>query len=128
MRAAHSKVTGFRELDRKLAILSQGPTRDQKIGALLAGGEVIAAEERRLAPKRSGRLAGSVVVTAEAVGLPRGDVVYLGPTLDGWYGGLVETGTASMAAQPFARPAFNSKADEAASVSVAHLVESVGLK
>lgn len=75
---------------------------------------------------RSGQLAGSIVVVSEAAGLPAGDVVYFGPSLpDGWYGGLVEDGTSRSRRHPFARPAVDGKAEEAADAVVQDLMLSL---
>lgn len=129
MKAARVTVAGFPQLDRQLARIERKLTRDDKVIALTAGAEVIAAEERLLAPKRTGRLAGSIVVTAEAVALPKGDIVYTGPSLpNGWYGLLVERGTSRNAPKPFARVALATKSEEAAGVVVARLAQALRLQ
>lgn len=127
MAAGSFKSSGFRELDRKYAQLERGVTPAEKRRALTKGATIIADEERRLIHSRSGELAGSIVVTAEAEGLPSNShTVYFGPSLpDGWYGRLVEEGTPHAAAHPFARPAVDTKADAAADVVVQDLLESV---
>lgn len=127
MAAGSFKSSGFRELDRKFAQLERAATPQAKQRALMKGATIIADEERRLVHSRSGGLAASIVVTAEAEGLPKNsDTVYLGPSLpDGWYGGLVEDGTSRAQPHPFARPAVDTKADEAADAVVQDLMSSV---
>lgn len=65
--------------------------------AAKAGGEVVAAVERVRAPRRTGRLASSVVVEME------GDTAHVGSTVD--YDRFVQRGTRYMAAQPYGEEA-----------------------
>lgn len=126
MAAGSFKSSGFRELDRKFSQLERAATPQAKQRALMKGATVIADEERRLVHSRSGQLARSIIVTPEADGLPKGDVVYFGPSLpDGWYGNLVEDGHPNAGRHPFARPAVDSKAEEAADVVVQDLMQNV---
>jgi HK97 gp10 family phage protein len=126
MAAGSFKSSGFRELDRKFAQLDRAASPEAKQRALVKGATIIADEERRLVHSRSGQLARSIVVTPEADGLPTGDVVYFGPSLpDGWYGNLVEDGHPNAGRHPFARPALDSKAEQAANVVVRDLMQSV---
>ena len=115
---------GFRELDRALAKLAKGPTPEQERAALHAGAELVAVEARRLAPVDTGALRDSIAVTddrdARVYGKVNGaDVsVFVGPvgsTEEGdvFYARFVEFGTRYMQAQPFMRPAIQSKREEA---------------
>ena len=80
--------------------------------AAKAGAEVIAEEAARLAPKDTGALSDGIV--AEAGRLQQGRAqINVGPGKDEWYGAKQEFGTERMPAQPFLRPAFDAKAEEA---------------
>ncbi len=126
MAAGSFKSSGFRELDRRFAQLERAASPQAKQRALTKGATIIADEERRLVHSRSGKLARSIIVVPEAEGLPKGDVVYFGPSLpDGWYGNLVEDGHPNAARHPFVRPAVDGKADEAADAVVHDLMQNV---
>ena len=80
--------------------------------AAIAGAEVIAGEAKRLAPRDSGDLAEGI--HAEPGRIQQGRAVMnIGIGKKQWYGELVELGTENMAAQPYLRPAFDTKAEEA---------------
>ena len=120
-------VSGFGELDRKLARLERGDP-DAIPPALMAGARVIGDEQRRLVPKRSGNLHGSIVETMIPANLPAdGMTVYIGQTIgkqaehDGWYGYIVETGHENAAPHPFARPAVDLKGEEALGLVMSRL-------
>jgi len=94
--------------------------------ALFLGGGVIADEARMRAPRRTGNLAASIVVTTKLKfktdqrnESPEEMRVYIGPAVgrsagaDGFYGHMVEFGTIHMAAQPFLRPAFDAAGNRA---------------
>jgi HK97 gp10 family phage protein len=77
-----------------------------------AGGAVIKQEAQRLAPVDEGDLRDGI--TAEPGRLQQGRAqINVGVGKNEWYGKLVELGTEKMAAQPFLRPAFDTKAEEA---------------
>lgn len=124
-------ISGFPELDRKLAMLERGVSDEDRAEALMAGARVLGDEERRLAPKRSGNLARSIVEDMYPANLPGdGYTVYVGPRTgpgapNGWYGYLVEVGREGVSAQPFARPAVDLKGQEAMGVVIARLAVSV---
>jgi HK97 gp10 family phage protein len=130
--SARIKNSGFRELDRNLAMLARGFSEQKLRAALHAGGEIIAAEARRLVPVDTGTLKDSIQVTDERDARVYGKVngagvsVYVGPvgsTEDGDvpYAKFVEFGTARAGAQPFMRPAIASKRPEAERVVAARL-------
>lgn len=115
---------GFRELDRAFAKLEKGPTPSQERAALHAGAELVAAEARRLAPVDTGALRDSIKVADERDARIYGKVngadvsVFIGPvgsTEEGdvFYARFVEFGTRYMKAQPFMRPAIQSKREDA---------------
>ena len=92
-------------------------------GALNKAATPIAAEARRLAPRRKeepenrkyGPLRKSIRKSAST---PRGQNNYtaevkVGPSNRAYYGRFLELGTSKMAAHPFLRPAFESKSQEA---------------
>lgn len=65
--------------------------------AAKAGGEVVALDMKAHAPRRTGAMAGSIVVEVE------GDTAHVGPTVP--YARFVNFGTRYMSAQPFATDA-----------------------
>lgn len=128
--SARMKTTGFRDLNRMLERLAAGISEDTIRQALHDGGEVIAAEARRLAPVDTGTLRDSIQVTderdASLYGRPNagdGISVYVGPvgsTEDGdvFYAKFIEFGTTRHGPQPFLRPAIEGKAQEAGEIIV----------
>lgn len=122
------RVQGLGEIERKLKALVAQVTKPAVLEeALVAGGEVIAEEARRLVPVRTGTLRDSIVVAsgdldASAVTLKHGLAkVQIGPDERGFYGHLVEFGTYRSAAKPFMRPAFDAKKAEAMEIVTEHL-------
>jgi HK97 gp10 family phage protein len=127
-----NKVTGFRELDQQLAKLAAGVPEDRQRQALHAGGEIIAAEMRRLAPFLTGNLRDSILVADDRdariygkVNLP-GMSVFVGPagsTEDGdvYYAKFQEFGWLDNPGTPFARPAIATKRPEAERVVMSML-------
>lgn len=118
-------MSGFAELDARLAKLPTAMRPEIVTPALMAGGEVIAEEARVLVPVRSGNLRDSITVGTEPLNSAAGGLTALGETVnvgpaqgkdaehDGFYGHMIEFGTKHAAAEPFMRPAFDSKKDEA---------------
>lgn len=129
-------VTGFDQLDRTLAKLANGVPETRMRTLLHEGGEMIAAEARRLAPVDTGTLRDSIQVTddrdARIYGKVNGDglSVYVGPvgsTEDGdvYYAKFQEFGTVDHGAQPFMRPAIASKRPEAEAHILKRLAQDV---
>ena len=117
------KVDGLRELDKALNRLPLKARGSVIRGALNKAATPIAAEARRLAPRRKeepenrkyGPLRKSIRKSAST---PRGRNNYtaevkVGPSNRAYYGRFLELGTSKMAARPFLRPAFESKSQEA---------------
>ncbi|KQN91554.1 hypothetical protein ASE90_01745 [Sphingomonas sp. Leaf67] len=131
------KVTGFRDLNRKLERLAKGLPASVVRQALREGAQVIADEAKRLAPVDTGALRDSIAVTDDRdgklygrPGVEGGVSVYVGPvgsTDDGdvYYAKFVEFGTARHVAQPFMRPAIQGRRDEAGRVTIAALAAAV---
>jgi HK97 gp10 family phage protein len=114
------KSAGFRELDRMLAKLQGGIPEAKLRAALHAGGELIAAEARRIVPVDTGTLRDSIAVTDDRDARIYGKVnapgvsVYVGPvgsTEDGdvYYAKFQEFGWLDNPGTPFMRPAIAAK-------------------
>lgn len=105
-------LNGVKDLQRQLRRLGTEVERKSLQDAVMAGAEVIRAEASRLAPRRTGRLAANI----EAVLVKKRKdqaIAHIGPNKEAWYGIFAELGTSHHPAQPFLRPAFDSKKDEA---------------
>ncbi len=127
------KITGTRDIERRLRKLST--TTRQKVleQALRAGGEVITEEARMRVPERTGNLRDSIAVSTRSlnyssVQLGEGEAeIFVGPAEggntphDGFYGHMVEFGTVHSMPRPFMRPAFDAKAKDASDVVIKHL-------
>ncbi|GEM_PF-1768367 len=105
-------LDGVDEARRKLAAAIR-PVNDRRIGEHAAEVlEPIAEDARRLAPKRSGRLAASILVapTFEFTGETDGQSVSVGVLDAGgdgvFWGHFAEFGTVSQRAEPFLGPAI----------------------
>lgn len=72
--------------------------------ALKQSAEIIRAEAARKAPKRTGKLAGSMAVS-EA----KNNSIDIGPSKEAFYGMFLELGTKKMRARPFLRPSLDEK-------------------
>ena len=129
-------VSGFDGLDKALAKLAGGVPESRMRALLHEGGEIIAAEARRLAPYDTGLLRDSIEVTddrdARIYGKVNGDgmSVFVGPvgsTEDGdvYYAKFQEFGTVNHSAQPFMRPAIASKRPEAEALILKRLADDV---
>lgn len=123
------KVHGLDELARKLRALpveiaGKGAT-GPLAAALREAANVIKPEAIRLAPKVIGRLAGAIKVrrarNPESFKGRPNEVYHVGVDMGrkrndlrgAWYWWFVEAGTVKMAARPYLRPAYESKAGEA---------------
>ncbi len=118
------RVSGFRELDQRLARLEAALPEERVRKALHDGAQVLVDEMRRLAPVDTGRLRDSIQAVddrdARVYGkVSAGDVsVYVGPvgsTEDGdvFYARFIEFGTSRRAAEPFLRPALAARREQA---------------
>lgn len=102
-------------LIKTLNTLPQNIQKNVMVGAVRAGANVVRDEARRLAPIDTGNLRKSLVSIRR-----KGDKNTIqfsvtpsrGGKYDGWYAHFVEFGTSKMAAQPFLRPAIESRQDE----------------
>jgi HK97 gp10 family phage protein len=105
-------LEGAEELNDALKRLGDRTTGLLLKKAAEAGANVIAEEAKRLAPRDSGDLAEGI--HAEPGRIQQGRAQYnIGFGKHEWYGQFVELGTEHSAAQPFLRPAFDTKAEEA---------------
>lgn len=111
-----SDVEGIQELFKKLDGLGSLVTsKNLIVRALRVGAEPIREEAQRLAPFETGTLKESMMTTvSEQTGTSA--VAKIGPSRKGFYGTFQEFGTAHDAAQPFLRPAYDSKVDEALTI------------
>lgn len=112
------KLEGFRELDASLRELtSRATAKNVARRALKKAAEPIDDMASRLAPRLTGRLSVSVITGTQLTpsqrrGINRNSVeVYVGTVLS--RGRYNEFGTINMAANPFMRPAWDAKQDEA---------------
>lgn len=120
------------QIDRNLGKLTKAVSNRVKGRALMAGGRVLAAEAKLLAPELSGELKSSIIAARRTSDpdATRGDGairVYVGPRRGkGFHGLFVELGTNDTAAQPFIAPAFDGPAaGEALSVIAQVLNEEI---
>jgi HK97 gp10 family phage protein len=89
----------------------------------LTGAMPIANEAKALCPVKTGTLRRSIITEITTSTSTRA-IASIGPTVD--YGIYVEFGTRHMAAQPFMRPAFDSKQGEARDAMAAIASEYIG--
>ncbi|TYC93044.1 HK97-gp10 family putative phage morphogenesis protein [Novosphingobium sp. BW1] len=127
------KLVVSRDLERNLKKLSRVSRREVVEEAITEGAEVIAEEARILVPARTGNLRDSIDVSTQALNYASGRLgrgsyeVFVGARQgkgqphDGFYGHMVEFGTVHSPPQPFIRPAFDQKAEEATEVAVDRL-------
>lgn len=105
---------GLPELEEKFKQLEAVAQRQTLTRAAKAGAEPIRAAASSAAPRRSGTLASSIIISA-----PSGEQttdessVRIGPSKQAWYGRLVERGTQFAAPRPFLDPAFEANQDQA---------------
>jgi HK97 gp10 family phage protein len=113
-------LEGAEELTKALRSIGDRATGLTLKKAAEAGATIIAEEAKRLAPRDSGDLAEGI--HAEPGRLQQGRAQFnIGFGAKQWYGQFVELGTEKMAAQPFLRPAFDAKAEEATNAVAAVL-------
>ncbi len=109
------KITGAKEMERLLKEL--GPNVASRVGdkALRAGAKPIVAEAKRLVPVKTGALRKAITVAVQRRRKGPGErVVLIGfKRPESRRAHLTEFGTVNAPAQPFLRPALDSKAGEA---------------
>lgn len=108
-------------LSKELEVLSKAESNNVLRQATRASAAVFRDEARRLAPKRTGKLARNIVVVSqrghqgEAVaGVHVRSQGKADNRNNAFYWRFVELGTSDMVAIPFIRPAYDSKQEEAA--------------
>jgi len=118
-------VQGMDELLSKLGQLEsyvkQGLILRQ---ALRDGAMLIRDEAEHLAPFETGRLQAEMMVTISDASAQEA-TAKIGPSRRGFYGSFNEFGTANTAAQPFLRPGFDAKVQEATAVIGYKLAEGI---
>lgn len=136
------KIAGFEQFTQQLRELPMRVAKNTLRGAVNAGATVIRQEAQRRAPVRSGILQKAIYQKQIAelsnavqqmffVGWRRGQKaqqVKRGGkvlNLDAYYGYFVEFGTSKIGAEPFMRPAFEIKKDEAVEAIRAYLAERI---
>lgn len=93
----------------------------------LAGARVFLEEIKLRAPRRSGNLADSVLITYDQEESVSGKTATYVVTFNkkAWYARLLEYGTSKMAAMPFIRPSYEAKKAEAGRAVVDKISEVV---
>ncbi|AFH92782.1 HK97 gp10 family phage protein [Providencia stuartii] len=134
---------GLHDVSRELELLSQAESNRVLRQAAYAAASVLRDEARAKAPKRTGKLAKNIVAGNQR-GRQRGEVsagVYVRGTNkagtnsdskmkaddphNAYYWRFLEEGTSKMPPHPFIRPAFDSKADEAAEFAISKLNQAI---
>jgi len=121
MSSFNFKITGGKELDRALSQFSLRVETNIAKSAARAGAAVVLKDARQRAPQDSGTLRRSLAIVARKS--QRGEAVvasvvtrsgrkWNAKRANAWYAGKVEFGTATTNAQPFLRPALDSKRTE----------------
>ena len=106
------RVAGVAELDRTLRRILEAAEPKAVQRALRAGAKPIEDEAKRLAPVQTGALRESIDATAAAI--TRSGTIQISVAPNGVnYADDVEFGSRGRAAQPFMRPAFDVKSQEA---------------
>lgn len=116
------KIEGLEELQRKLGRLPDAVSNPVLREAVADGAEIVRAEAETRAPVGpTGRLKRGMTTLVSA-GTPEVAQARVGPSADAFYGMWVEKGTKKMAAQPFLRPALDSKRKQVVEAVKAKLV------
>ncbi|MEK2484078.1 HK97-gp10 family putative phage morphogenesis protein [Providencia stuartii] len=139
----HIDFGGLLDISKDLELLSQAESNKVLRQAAYAAAGVLRDEARAKAPKRTGKLAKNIVAGNQR-SRQRGEVsagVYVrGSNKEGtnsdnkmkaddprnsFYWRFLEEGTSKMPPHPFIRPAFDSKADEAAEFAISKLNQAI---
>lgn len=107
------KMVGAKELGANLIGVGREVAGTRLEAAGLAGGQIIADDARRRAPKDTGKAARSIA--PRIVRSTRHEVeIAIGPGhKEGWYLIFHELGTSKLPAKPFLRPAFDNNINRA---------------
>lgn len=135
--------SGFLDIAKDLDELSKAESNKVLRQATYAGAAILRDEVRANAPVRTGKLKRNIVASSQRsrkLGEVSAGVYVRGSNQDGtnsdnsmkakdprnaYYWRFLEEGTSKMPPVPFIRPAFDSKADEAASAAIAKLDEAI---
>lgn len=99
-------LEGGEELIKRLGKLPEAVAGKAMDDALMAGAEIVRADASRRAPRRTGKLAESIVAELQEGKSGRKSAV-IGPNEEAFYGSFVELGRSNQAAQPYLRPALD---------------------
>jgi HK97 gp10 family phage protein len=102
--------SGQKELMENMRNLSEEMRMNVKRGAIMEAANYLKEESTRRVPVRTGKLKENII-TQTVEDNERVTEVKVGPSRDGFYGGMIEYGTKKMKAQPFMRPAFDENGD-----------------
>ena len=123
MKSTRFTLTGVKEIDKKLKKI--GPKISKKIvrKAMRPATKVVRDEAKANCPVDSGTLRQSIKVRAGKRSRQKIELLVTTSGTDNlftgsaYYGGMVEWGTAHQTAQPFMRPAYDSKKNEAKKIA-----------
>jgi HK97 gp10 family phage protein len=116
----------FDDLAKKFDDLAYHVQRKVLVKAAKAGAAVIRDEAERLAPKRTGALAKSEMITIAGTGSDSSEVIVkIGPDKAHFYGLFQEFGTAHQPAHPFLEPALESQSEAAIDAALEVLAEEI---
>ena len=135
--------SGFLDIAKEFDELSKAESTKVLRQAAYTGAAILRDEVRAKAPRRTGKLARNIVASSQRSrksGEVSAGVYVRGSNKEGtnsdnsmkakdprnaYYWRFLEEGTSKMPPVPFIRPAFDSKADEAASAAIAKLNEAI---
>jgi HK97 gp10 family phage protein len=106
------KIEGMEALQRKLGALPEAVKNPVLREAVIEAAEPVRADAAARAPRRTGELADHMLAVPMEGEADRA-AVRIGPNATAWYGVFQEKGTKKHAAQPFLRPALDSKRRQA---------------
>lgn len=113
-------------LEAKFNEIGYAVQRQVLIKAARKGAQLIRDEAEKLAPRRTGALAKSQIVTIAGTGSNSAEVVVkIGPDRARFYGLFQELGTAHHSSQPFLKPALESQHDAALDVAREVLLDAI---